>query len=118
MTSARLPFPPSPRARTAALALVVALAGCTQFPDLDETETPGVADAPYPRLVPLDSLLEAPEPLAQPEMLEDLDARVADLQGRAGQLQGITPLPAAQNDDVSDRLARLRQKADALRAAQ
>ena len=35
-----------------ALAGVLGLCACTQFPELDATATPGVSEAPYPELLP------------------------------------------------------------------
>ena len=104
----------------AALALVAAgLSGCARFPELDATATPGVAEAPFPKLVPLDGLLEeqAP-PRATPEVITEVEARAAGLQARAGGLQSVaSPASGAGLSPVEQRLKRLRQKAEALRAA-
>ncbi|MBP0483395.1 hypothetical protein [Sagittula salina] len=98
-------------------ALIVALAGlsaCTQFPELDETATPGVAQAPYPRIVPLDGLLSAPAPVrATPEVIDEVTARASGLEARAEALQGRA---TAQPDSVAERLRWLRARAEALRA--
>ncbi|WP_417722355.1 hypothetical protein [Salipiger sp.] len=76
------------------LLLCAALTGCTQFPELDATETPGVATAPYPSLVPLETLLAAPAPRATPEMRAGVEGRVAGLRARAARLQGAI-IPAS-----------------------
>lgn len=98
------------------LAVAGLVGACTQFPDLDASETPGVAEAPYPALVPLETLTTAAAPpRAQPEMIEDVTARAAALDARAERLQGASSGPGS---DVQRRLALLRQRAEALRAMQ
>ncbi|EPX82056.1 hypothetical protein [Salipiger mucosus] len=81
---------PTPLLLAAAL-----LAACTQFPELDATQTPGVATAPYPDLVPLDWLTDAPEPRATPEMRAGIEGRVAGLRGRAARLQASEVIPSS-----------------------
>ncbi len=92
------------------------MAACTQFPELDATETPGVAEAPYPALVPLVGLLEdkAP-PRATPEVIDEVEARAGGLEARAEALQGVE---GGQTRSVEERLRLLRQKAEALRSAE
>ena len=97
------------------LACGAALGGCTQFPELDQTATPGVADAPYPDLLPLDMLLEAPAPRATPEIRAGVEARAAGLQARASALQRARIGPA---NNIDQRVKRLRQRAAALRDMQ
>ncbi|BBU55271.1 hypothetical protein KU6B_15360 [Mameliella alba] len=93
-------------------AVIAALTGCTQFPELDARQTPGVADAPYPDLLPLDALLNGAVPRATPGEAAVVEGRVAALKARASRLQRVDIAPRG----VDGRLARLRQKAAALRA--
>ena len=74
--------------RRAALALVLSFSACTQFPELDATQTPGVANAPYPRLLPLDGLLTASAGTATPAVVAGIEGRVAALRARAARLGG------------------------------
>lgn len=70
--------------------LVLALSACTQFPTLDRTITPDLAEAEYPALVPLDPLLAqatAGRVDAQATQAQ-LAARVARLRTRAARLRG------------------------------
>ncbi|CUH81456.1 hypothetical protein [Tropicibacter naphthalenivorans] len=94
-------------------ALLAGLAGCTQFPELDAVQTPGIENAAYPDLVPLDDLLNASAPSVTPEMAAGLEARAAGLRARAARLQRTS---VAQPRSTAARVARLRQKAAALRA--
>lgn len=75
--------------RLMTLPLMVALAACTQFPELDGTVAPDLAQADFPDLVPLEPLLNARAPvIADPEQTSaTLDARVAALRARAAALQ-------------------------------
>lgn len=89
------------------------LAGCTQFPELDTTQTPGVADAPYPKLVPLDSLINGPAPIATVDMIGSVTGRAAGLRARATRMQRRPVGPAS---GIDRRVAQLRQKAAQLKA--
>jgi hypothetical protein len=68
----------------------LALAGCTQFPELDRTITPEVEAADYPALIPLEPVLAgttiAPDRGADTE--EAVQARAAALRARADRLRG------------------------------
>ncbi|GGG86829.1 hypothetical protein GCM10011415_41640 [Salipiger pallidus] len=68
--------------------LPLALLGCAQFPELEAARTPGVAQAPFPDLLPIDSLLAGPAPRATPQMREGIEGRVEGLRARAARLQG------------------------------
>ncbi|MFZ5965044.1 hypothetical protein ACOXXX_19025 [Thalassococcus sp. BH17M4-6] len=68
-------------------ALLFVLVACAQFPELDATATPGVAEAEYPRLVPLERLLEAPAPRATEIVRENVKGRAAALKARAARLR-------------------------------
>lgn len=93
-------------------AVLAALTGCTQFPELDATQTPGVAEAPYPDLLPLDALLNGAVPRATPGEAAAVEGRVAALKARASRLQRVEIAPRG----VDGRLLRLRRKAAALRS--
>ncbi len=98
-----------------AVAFSALLAGCAQFPELDRTQTPGVATAPYPRLLPIEELLDGRQPTATPGMIDGVLGRADALRGRAGTVQAA---PVGQGAGVQDRLTRLRRKAEALREAE
>ena len=72
----------------------ITLAACTQFPELEHTQTAELDAAEYPALVPIDPILariEAPttDPL---ETEASFDARLAGLRARADRLRrtGLT----------------------------
>jgi hypothetical protein len=60
----------------ALLASLTLTGACTQFPQLDHTSSPELANSDYPMLVPLGPVLAA------------IDARVSALQARAARLRG------------------------------
>ena len=70
--------------------IVFGLAACTQFPQLDRTLTPALADADYPALVPVEPLLaQATQGQVNPEATQaNLQGRVARLRARAARLRG------------------------------
>ncbi len=72
----------------AALLFCLALAGCTQFPELDAVVSPSAKSAPYPRLQPLDDILaQANASTTDPVAVSaNLAARVAALRARAAVL--------------------------------
>ncbi|PYG28062.1 hypothetical protein [Pelagimonas varians] len=96
-----------------ALFLSALLAGCTQFPELDSSQTPGVFDAPYPQLVPLDDLINGAPPRATADMIGSVTGRAAGLRARAVR---IKRLPVGPSSGTDRRVAQLRQKAAQLRA--
>ena len=70
--------------------LAAALTGCTQFPELDHTQTAVLEAADYPALVPIEPILAdvaapAPDPVAAQSTVE---ARLAALRARANRLRG------------------------------
>ena len=77
------------------------MAACTQFPELDATATPGVAETPYPDLLPLERLLAGGAPLATPDMRAGVEARAAALQARAERLRA--PVIDPRTRDRMDR---------------
>ncbi|KMK66242.1 hypothetical protein [Puniceibacterium sp. IMCC21224] len=68
--------------------LPLLLCACAQFPELDASQSPGVAGAAFPALVPIESLLDGAAPRATPEMRAGVDGRVAGLRARAARLSG------------------------------
>lgn len=76
--------------RPIALAMILTLAACTQFPELDSAVTHSGQNAKYPDLVPVDRLLNAATPRnGTPEQTVDtLNARVNALRNRANRLRG------------------------------
>ncbi|KUF10422.1 hypothetical protein AVJ23_13145 [Pseudoponticoccus marisrubri] len=95
------------------LALAGLVSACTQFPELDAATSSAVAEAPYPQLVPLEGLLAGSEPRATPEIRAQVQGRVGQLRARA---DGLRAARVAPQSGIAARLARLRQKAAALRA--
>jgi len=72
-----------------ALLLLFLGAACTQFPELDGTVAPDVADREPPRLLPLDQLQGLqPVPRDAAPIAAGMLARVAALNARAAQLRG------------------------------
>ncbi len=65
------------------------LAGCAEFPALDQTITPALEQADYPALVPLGPLLaETAAPHTDRETTQArMDARLAALRARAARLR-------------------------------
>ena len=76
--------------RPFAFAMILSLAGCTQFPELDSALSTGAQDADYPDLVPVQGLLAQTEPRnGTPEdTVNTLNARLANLRNRADRLRG------------------------------
>jgi hypothetical protein len=70
------------------LPFMLLLCACAQFPELDSTQTPGVATTPYPQLVPMETLLGSAQPGATPEMRTDVLGRADALRARAARLNG------------------------------
>ncbi|SIN98827.1 hypothetical protein [Vannielia litorea] len=95
----------------AALLLCLALAGCTQFPELDAVTSASAKSAAYPRLVPIDGILaragsSGTDPVA---LRSSLEARVAGLRTRAARMRGpiIEPPVRARMNDALRRHAAL-----------
>ena len=82
--------------RLAPILLVCVLSACAEFPALDGTIDPGLANAPYPALMPLGPILaqagtsDSGAALAQ----QALSPRLANLRARANGLRGPV-IPAA-----------------------
>lgn len=79
-----------------ALALGLA-AGCTQFPELDHTQTDDLYNADYPALVPIEPILARIEPVGDTaqQTQQGIDSRLSALRNRADQMRG-TVLSAAE----------------------
>jgi hypothetical protein len=92
------------------LALAATVTACAQFPELDHLQTAELAASEYPALLPLDQLLEGPEPRATAAGLANHTARAAGLRARAARLTAVRP---GRNGDLSRRIAGLRQRAAA-----
>ena len=66
-----------------------ALAACSQFPELQEDAALGGRDAPYPDLVPVETLrAQAPDAAITPESQTGMEARITRLRSRAARLKG------------------------------
>ncbi len=77
------------------LALLLAVAACTRnVPELDQTRTDALRDAPYPALIPLESALatDAATPDSAEQLEREMTQRRALLKARADRLR------AAQSD--------------------
>lgn len=70
----------------------ILLAGCTQFPQLDDTIPPEAEAAGYPELVPIELLLSDIPPPPPDQAADRLEARADALRRRAAQLrsEGLT----------------------------
>ncbi len=73
-----------------ALALSAALlAGCSDFPELDDAVSPTARKAGFPNLLPIDQLIAgAQEVQITEETVTTLQARIARLNARAARLRG------------------------------
>ncbi|MDX1785773.1 hypothetical protein [Roseovarius sp. ZX-A-9] len=68
--------------------LVAALSACSQFPELDAVVSDDIRDAPYPDLVPLDTLdIRTGPGRITPGTAQTVEARVARLKARAARLR-------------------------------
>lgn len=95
------------------LALAAILTACAQFPELDQTQSADLTQAEYPRLLPLDELIDgAPSRIGEADAAHH-ESRAAGLRTRAARLAQVR---AGSNADLTRRLAQLRQKAKALKA--
>ncbi|WP_299146035.1 hypothetical protein [uncultured Tateyamaria sp.] len=90
--------------RATPILFCLVLAACAQFPELDSTVSPDVANADFPALVPLEPLLAASDPIVSDpdQTTQTLNRRVAALRARANALQRRPIVDAATR-------ARLRQ---------
>ena len=78
-------------------ALFAALGACTQFPELDHTVDSEAQAAGYTDLVPIETIKTAvPETQIEPETQDDLEDRVERLKKRANGLRGAVVDEATQ----------------------
>lgn len=80
------------------LAVCLAQAGCTEFPELDERETREARAADFPDLLPIESLSDPGKPSridAQTQAV--LEARISNLRVRAAGLRKSVMDPNARN---------------------
>ncbi len=73
-----------------ALAISAALlAGCSDFPELDDAVSPTARKAGYPALLPIDQLIAgAKDVQITEETVSSLQSRIARLNARAARLRG------------------------------
>ena len=69
--------------------VLAALAGCTQFPELDQATNPAAFQAPYPSLLPFEALQASTALPAAVDPAAALAARVAALRARAAALNAL-----------------------------
>jgi len=76
--------------RPAALISIIAVlvAGCSEFPELQSSDSNYVRQAKYPTLVPIEDLGLVEETDETPDEASRLNSRVQSLRNRARQLQG------------------------------
>ncbi|WP_375173376.1 hypothetical protein [Pseudooceanicola sp.] len=73
---------------SAALAILWAVSGCAEFPDLDRAIPQSEVSGPYPALVPIDGLLaQTEDPRIEDDDPARLEARRAALKARAARLR-------------------------------
>lgn len=75
------------------LLVLISLAGCTQFPGIDEMSA--TRSGPAPTLVPIDTLLAAAD-APTPARATDLAERAARLKARAALMRGPVLDPATR----------------------
>jgi len=76
------------RLRSFIVATLIAVAGCSQFPELEASVTDETRDAPYPKLVPLETLqARIGDERITPEMGQTVQVRATRLKSRAARLR-------------------------------
>ena len=92
--------------RAAAALLCFSLAACTQFPELEDTVSPSVQNAKFPKLLPLEPLMADTAPIVSDpvETTQALERRVAALRARARALQRRDIIGAATRARMRARL--------------
>ncbi|SPH17282.1 hypothetical protein DEA8626_00799 [Defluviimonas aquaemixtae] len=63
------------------------LTGCARFPEVEAAESASVADAPYPALLPIDTLVAGTPSLPESDPAAPVNARAAALKARAERLR-------------------------------
>ena len=70
-------------------ALIMIVTGCSQFPELDDAVDDSTREAPYMALVPVENLQRRiDDPRIEDDTQSTLEARAAQLKGRAARLRG------------------------------
>jgi hypothetical protein len=87
------------------------LCSCTQFPELDAVQTPGIERAPYPELLPFDALAARPATRIAAGEAPAVLGRADALRARGTRLRAVDPGPSG----VDARRARLQARAAELR---
>lgn len=72
-----------------AAAIIAGCSGCTQFPELDQAIDPAVFQAPYPSLLPFDTLQASTTMVASVDPTAALAVRAAALRVRAAKLNAL-----------------------------
>jgi hypothetical protein len=71
------------------LTVATTLAACTQFPELQDDADLAAREAPYPQLVPVETLrAQAPQSAITDDSQTTLQARITRLRNRAMRLKG------------------------------
>lgn len=74
--------------RIIVLCIMAALPGCGDFPEVDAATNPAALKAPYPALVPTESLRAGvPEKVIEDDTTDTLEARADRLRARADRLK-------------------------------
>ncbi len=90
----------------AVLTLLLAVAGCIEVPELDQTITEEAKRAPYPNLVPVEPIRAAvPKPQIGPGLAPSLDARADALKNKADSLKNSPEVDLAARADALQRRA-------------
>ena len=71
-----------------ALPLLIALAACADFPEVDALESAAARNAPFPALLPTAAFEGGPAPRLSPATGAALEGRIAALRARAAALRG------------------------------
>ena len=90
------------------LVLVLASAGCSDFPQLDGVTSERARAADYPRILPLDQLLAGPQTSGTGADLGTLPGRLSRLRGRAQALRSRPVVDTATRARMMAALARHR----------
>jgi len=78
-----------PRFSAVHICVLLLIAGCTQFPDVDSTLSDQALAADYPTLAPMDQVLaDAGSTEIDDESIEEVEARAESLRARADALRG------------------------------
>jgi len=91
------------RALPLALAALLAVTGCSQFPEVDASVSDATQHAAYPELVPLETLRARMDaPTLSPTAAASFDARVARLKARAAGLKRQSVVDDATHGRMRD----------------